>query len=94
MKVSDLLSSEDKWCRNAYARCADGKPVGVYSKTAEMYDLSGAINYCYPNHKHRRQIKESIMNVLGSRYNSVHHFNDLKKTDFSDIETIIRNLGI
>ena len=47
MKVKELFSSEEKWCKKAYARDDQGKAVFSKSQSAVSWCLIGAICKCY-----------------------------------------------
>lgn len=48
MKVYELLGSEDKWTKQAYARDIDCKTVSPLSVKACRWCIVGAILKCYP----------------------------------------------
>lgn len=83
MKLSELLTDESKWCRNAYAR--DSRYCAVFAKTASAcrWCLSGAMIKC--------GIESHLLVTMveGLGFGSIPDFNDDPKTTFTQIKEII-----
>jgi hypothetical protein len=95
MKVSELLSSEEKWTKEALARNADGMEVHELDDDACSWCLIGAIHHCYPRETDRNyalfKLKKSIYKLFG--YSGVLGFNDNNAT-FEDVRKVVEDAAI
>ena len=47
MKAHELINTEDKWSRDAFAKDNSGKPVYWHDPNAVQFDLQGALHRAY-----------------------------------------------
>ncbi len=81
-KVSDLLTSDRRWCKNKLS--GNGR-----------YCLVGAINKVYTDHsKYTKIINKVAKQTVKLGYLYVANFNDDPKTTFKDVENLVKKLNI
>lgn len=90
MKVKELLSSEEKWCKGALARDERDKFVMPADKSAVKWCINGAICVCYPK-THWNYFIQIVSHHVGE--NSAGWNNDEVRT-FEDIRRVVTELDI
>lgn len=95
MRVKQLLSSKDKWCKGAVARTKDG--IGLYYASDEracQFCLVGAIDKCYEE-KYIGDLFVKVKVFIKENYGDyawIHQFNDA--VEFSEIRRVVEELNI
>ena len=101
MKISDILSSDDKWTRNAFARDRYGEACDAQADGAVCWCLEGAMDKAeYPEECYQ-DIRNAMYALFPSRmaqYNDrevevVSSFNDDPLTTFGDIRRVLKQAG-
>ncbi len=108
MKVSELLSSEEKWCRYVLAVDAAGRSVNPEDDRAVQFCLRGAIHHCYPEDsggeycRGVRRVKATPtykrlaerLSEQGQSINFLGDINDTPTVSFEDIRAMIEEAGL
>ena len=90
MKIKELLSSPDKWCKKSYARKKDGSSTFPFENDAVSFCLWGAIIRCYEIN-HQQIIKEKIRQEI---VRDIAVWNDDCETTFEDVKELVEKLDI
>lgn len=102
MKVQDILTSESKWTKGAYARTATGKRTIYQSDDACKFCLQGAIyRVTAGNVKRAMSIENKIVKKLNaerqtcsSPYWCITQWNDSSRRTFAEVRGLIEELDI
>lgn len=100
MSIKDLLSSPDKWTKNAYSRDINDKQIcGTdceLDENAVKWCLAGAIGKIYKHDKRKIfDIHDKIYKKLQKENKgTILVYNDHKDTKFEDIRNLIIELDI
>lgn len=109
MRVSQLLSKENRWTKNALARDGNGKAIDCLDlihfhnghtldlgKNAVAYSILGAIAHCYSPDDHE-QVLDKIHSAMRKVLNDdmyIAKFNDAETTTFEDVKKVIEIAGV
>lgn len=94
MKITDLLSNPNRWCKHATALSATGKRIHPQSKKAVQWCLTGAIAKCSDTSDQQHLIMSDLHCNLRTSYpqfGSLIEFNDDPHTTFLDIRTLLNS---
>lgn len=58
MKVYQLISKHQKWCKKDYAKNSFGNRTDPYSNDAVRFCLVGAISKCYGNKLYNQKLQQ------------------------------------
>jgi hypothetical protein len=90
MKLEELFTNPERWCKGFQAVNANGRPVRAVADNAVAWCIAGALYKCYPKNEdwHAVQLK------LRERINGqrLHDWNDNPKTTFADVRKLINGL--
>jgi hypothetical protein len=92
MLVSDFLS-EDNWCKNKFAKNAEGSEVLPTDSSACCWCLLGAIHKVY-SPTNRISFKELCEKLKLPPPSTVSSFNDSPTTTFADVKEFLLQFGI
>ena len=86
-----LLSDEDKWCKDAFARTSDVQMVDQSNAAATQWCVEGSIN-CVARREHSAHSFLALIildRIAESRgFESCVLFNDAESTTFADIKSL------
>ncbi len=83
MKITDVLSSPERWTKGENARSADGKPAPIFGETAACFCLAGAGRKASRGDWHEvRQILMRAADELYPGHAFISSFNDNPDTTF------------
>jgi len=73
---------ERGWCRDTYARDANGNPVDPCDKCAVSWSLTGAIRAAggAPDIETAQQVRKCLMDAVGPGWKSFFEFNDRQES--------------
>ena len=96
MKVRELLTTEDKWTKDAFARRKDGKKTSVIDCEAVQWCLTGAIEKCYyrPEWENIVKIREITEKVVRFLRMEIPDWNDKPERTFLEVRRVIEKLDI
>jgi hypothetical protein len=97
MKVHQLLSGPEKWCRSAMALDKDGESVSWRSPTAVRFCLLGAIARCYAKEGGAyEEVTNKVSRELEVRQGigCISVYNDDIYTSFEDVKSLVTELDI
>ncbi len=92
MKVKELLTDSNKWCKAYSARDKHGNAELPESPFATRWCLLGAVDKCYPVRDRadaRIKLGAAICLIEKSRSSNISVFNDRATTNFSDITKVL-----
>jgi hypothetical protein len=102
MKIKELIDSEDKLSRGAFARDKRGNPVGSLDKEAVCWCLYGAMRKCYGTrfdvlyleveNKIVFAAEDCIMEDFNDVFNNLANFSD--KADFELIKQVLERADV
>ncbi len=100
--VAELLATEDKWTKGAYALDANGLVVTTTSTQAQCFCLAGAmIHLGYTNKQARRFLIDNglVESDLGlsmgfNPWRAIVSWNDKKGRTYSEVIDLVRKAGI
>jgi hypothetical protein len=94
LKIKDLLTSENKWTKETYARDSQGRPALPHDERAVCWCLEGALFKCYPTSQYV-DIINKVRKYLGTKdFEPIAIFNDSPRTTFEDIAKLVETLDI
>ncbi len=87
MKVSELLTDESKWTKEAYARNSSGDVINMSDPLATSFCLMCALRKCYGfNH--------TIYNTIWTSIGNIQTWNDKPERTFQDVRELILKLDL
>lgn len=96
MKVKELLSSADRWCKGHYAIDVNDEPVSYYHPEAVKFCLSGALEKCYSPlgddyHAAFDKLGKAVSTYTDGKFDDLdfESFNDDLETRFGDIRNVL-----
>lgn len=87
MKIHELLSSPERWCKRAMARDANGSAVLYNSPHAVAWCLEGARQFCYSDPGEQHLIWDKLCAGLGPNAN-IMCFNDAWDTTHAMVHAL------
>lgn len=96
MKVKDLLSTPEKWCKGDYAQDETGNPVASHDDRAARFCLLGAVNRCYAEDARLEPIRK-LADVIHDHTDGTCHitlFNDRPDTTYDDLRAVLEAADI
>ena len=99
MKISELLSSPEKWTQRSYARDALGGTVQTRSKDAVCWCLVGALLKCYSGDAAFGDVNASLEAAIRRRQTkgtipTLASWNDLEGRTFAEVRAIVEEAGV
>lgn len=110
MKINQLLSKENRWCKDALARDKDGKSVPTLDiryydqgrrpldlgQKAYSFSLYGAICKCYEYDDHERVVDKihQALKKVIGRDMVIAVFNNHEQTTFEQIKKVIQEAEV
>jgi hypothetical protein len=93
VKVQELLSSEDRWCRVHLAMNKDGKATAPNDPDACRWCLLGALLRCGAT-PYWEQIAAVIKKRTGGKDMSLSIYNDAPDRTFEDIKSLLQEADV
>ena len=104
MKVSELLSSPEKWTKDWYFKDGNGNRISSWKdRRITCYCLMGAGFACYPDlsgETYHDTLVEVIRKLFPDRMknctqgNKVAYFNDHPDTTFEDVQRVLKEADV
>lgn len=99
MKVHELLNSEDKWCKHAFAKNSGNKPTWPIKEDAIRWCAGGALIKCYDNIRLMKEAEVKLTNYLRQSisldecpFSVISYWND--KSDYQTVYKTLKELDI
>ncbi len=96
MKIKDILTTDDKWCKRAYYK--DAKGCIADRKDYKQCCLVGAMKVAYPSVYDREvihnKLDEAVHNLTGKSFDTLESFNDYPSTTFTMIKQVIEKADV
>lgn len=92
MKLSELLTGPERWCKGHAAEDKDGTPCHADDAKAERFCLIGATVAAYPEWEERFPVQQKLANALYDVFQkfSVTFFNDSPLTKWEDVQRLLQ----
>lgn len=100
--LQQIFKSEKRWCKDWYGVTETGENITsipeIYNSNPISLCLSGAIWFLYPYGNSKGwEIRDKINQYLKNKnlyFKSIAHFNNDKKTTFSDLTKMLKELDV
>lgn len=94
MKISEILSSPDKWTKEHCAKDSDGDPTNSSSPTAVCWCLAGAMNRMISLNEDMFFSKThfTLTEIVRSttKHQEISYFNDAPETTYEDVMKVVK----
>lgn len=95
MKVRELLTDENKWCKESLAFDKNECALDPRDEEAVSFCLDGAVIKCYSSND-KWQILGKILKHIHKKKNKIHihEWNDAPERTFADVKQLVEELDI
>lgn len=93
MKISDILTGPEKWCKGFAAINESGQPCNADDQHAFSFCLLGAVCRAYPP-EIRHVARQKIFAILERTQHNIADFNDDPETTFEMVLEVVRKAGV
>ena len=92
MKISELLTSKDKWTQGPEAEDRYGRPVYHDSPRAVCWCLMGALMKCYPDVVQRDAARMRLYEAI--RFPNIMWWNECPERTFVEVKAAVEAAGV